>query len=1017
MQLRKATTFIVSTASFFLASNVAATSLRGVGEAVEFEDDILTEEKAGTFLLALVDYEDNSVHSGPEETFNVMVDNTIYEIDDADDDLKRLKSGEAVTIPVGTVLSSKSGKVETNGAKIMASKGGKKDGGSFKKTAKGLFKRDLEGRTEEQQRNVDQLRRHLVSVGDKSVVAVRVQTTDAVYGFSEAVLRREVFGIRGDTGQDDTLNLSSGYEQCSFGALTFTPLASETGNDGGDEVSIVDGVVTISVDVASNGISDSIVRNAVTDKIKAVFGSNMQAVADYWMYCLPPGTSGSWIAYAYINSYISVYNNQWCNYPSGQMHEIGHNLGYAHSGESQTYDDQSGMMGYSYSQDDGPEMCFNAAKSWQTGWYGESGTQEEDKTLEYSSGDGCLVKTISGIADYETTSNKVLIKIVNPSNNGADLFVAFNAKTGINSGTLEAGNQVTVVQVGSGGGEVYSESTLLAKLSAGGSYTTGSNFGGDLTVEVEGISASGTDYTADVKIYFGSECTVTPPPVPTPPPTPMPTKEGQSGPQMASYNAALGAPKCSFGSTCDSGNTLNGRGTMSGGNEPNQSNTLNSCTDGNSGSYHGDESIDKIVVSQESGSLNDFTEGDVVTISATVWCWSSGTSDFIDFYYASDASNPEWTQIGDRQTCPGGGQQTVSATYTLPEGSIQAVRANMMYGASSTAGAASCTSGSYDDTDDLVITVKPNQPVGPPTAPPTALPTANPTQNPTPQPSNAPTPVPSNPPTSQPTPVPTTPPTQNPTAQPTKNPTPQPSNAPTPVPSNPPTSQPTPVPTAPPTQNPTAQPTQNPTPQPTNPPVVGSTPPPTPVPTSAPSNPPTSPPTAQPTDVVTPSPTNNPTAPPTSSPTTSPGEVSKTLVCGRGDIEDKPCAEGLEGTALIDEIHEVRCCRDCTGISCSKPWKRKCGAFEPNLYARSKFAGVCKRGTFEEALDFCRRDSRTRLCTPLEVENSCAKGTGCNFDKQQVWACAYDGHACEADAECCGSCVNGTCAGEFDLFP
>eukprot|EP00984_Skeletonema_dohrnii_P031417 scaffold23882_cov72-Skeletonema_dohrnii-CCMP3373.AAC.1 len=62
-------------------------------------------------------------------------------------------------------------------------------------------------------------------------------------------------------------------------------------------------------------------------------------------------------------------------------------------------------------------------------------------------------------------------------------------------------------------------------------------------------------------------------------------------------------------------------------------------------------------------------------------------------------------------------------------------------------------------------------------------------------------------------------------------------------------------------------------------------------------------------------------------------------------------------------------------------------------------------------------DSNTRLCTPLEVENSCARGTGCNFDKEQVWACAYDGHACEADAECCGSCVNGTCAGEVNLFP
>ena len=212
-----------------------------------------------------------------------MVENSIYEVDDADDELKRLASGEAVTIPVGAVLSSKSGKVETNGAKIKASKGGKKDGGGFKKTTKGLFERNLEGRTEAQQRNVDQLRRHLVSLGDKSVVAVRVQTTDAVYGFSEAVLRREVFGIRGDTGQDDTLNLSSGYEQCSYGALTFTPLASETGNDGGGEVSIVDGVVTISVDVAANGNSDGTVRNAVTNKIKAVFGSDMEAVADYWM--------------------------------------------------------------------------------------------------------------------------------------------------------------------------------------------------------------------------------------------------------------------------------------------------------------------------------------------------------------------------------------------------------------------------------------------------------------------------------------------------------------------------------------------------------------------------------------------------------------------------------------------------------------------------------------------------------------------------------------------------------------
>eukprot|EP00984_Skeletonema_dohrnii_P002238 scaffold781_cov99-Skeletonema_dohrnii-CCMP3373.AAC.3 len=82
----------------------------------------------------------------------------------------------------------------------------------------------------------------------------------------------------------------------------------------------------------------------------------------------------------------------------------------------------------------------------------------------------------------------------------------------------------------------------------------------------------------------------------------------------------------------------------------------------------------------------------------------------IDFYYAADASNPDWTQIGNRRLCPGGGQQTmVTATFALPQGSLQAVRANFVVGSGSS-GMNSCTSGSWDDTDDLdlVISVQPN---------------------------------------------------------------------------------------------------------------------------------------------------------------------------------------------------------------------------------------------------------------------------------------------------------------------
>jgi len=138
-------------------------------------------------------------------------------------------------------------------------------------------------------------------------------------------------------------------------------------------------------------------------------------------------------------------------------------------------------------------------------------------------GDSCFSGRLTGVADYGATGNKVLVKIVNPSGIGDDIFVAFNAKKGINSGTVNAVNQVTVVQVKSGGGTSFSESSLLSKMNAGGSYIN-SNFGGkQLTVQVGSVSVSGSEYYADVKIYFGSSCTGAPPPAPAPSPSPSPS--------------------------------------------------------------------------------------------------------------------------------------------------------------------------------------------------------------------------------------------------------------------------------------------------------------------------------------------------------------------------------------------------------------------------------------------------------------------------------------------------------------
>ena len=171
--------------------------------------------------------------------------------------------------------------------------------------------------------------------------------------------------------------------------------------------------------------------------------------------------------------------------------------------------------------------------------------------------------------------------------------------------------------------------------------------------------------------------------------------------QMAVFDPTLKAPKCAtVGSSCDSGaSLLLGRDTMSGGAEPNQPNNINgACADGTSGTFHSDESNDRIVVASTSGGA--MTHGQTVKVTATVWAWNTGSADALDLYYAANANSPTWVFIGTIVP-PAGGAQALSSTYTLPTGSLQAVRANFRYQGS----ASSCSTGAYDDHDDLVFGV------------------------------------------------------------------------------------------------------------------------------------------------------------------------------------------------------------------------------------------------------------------------------------------------------------------------
>src|SRR3982075_138537 len=179
------------------------------------------------------------------------------------------------------------------------------------------------------------------------------------------------------------------------------------------------------------------------------------------------------------------------------------------------------------------------------------------------------------------------------------------------------------------------------------------------------------------------------------------TASGGGGLQTATYSSTFKAPSCaSVGSGCDSGpSLLLGRDTLSGGAEPNQPNTINnSCADGTSGTFHSDESNDRLVVTTTDGSA--FAAGKTVKVSATVWAYSSFSSDHLDLYYAANASSPSWVLIGTLAPTVAGAQ-TLSANYTLPSGSSQAVRAQFRYKRS----ASSCSTGAYDDHEDLVFAV------------------------------------------------------------------------------------------------------------------------------------------------------------------------------------------------------------------------------------------------------------------------------------------------------------------------
>jgi hypothetical protein len=182
--------------------------------------------------------------------------------------------------------------------------------------------------------------RNLAILGDKTILVVRVVADGGTTSFQESKLAEEVF--------EDELNIATQYTACSDGKLNFAKASNRPlTNTNSDvvETDISNGVTTVKVSSPTSPSTSNAadMRTDIVNRLQLNFGVSPRTLANHVMLCLPAGSMDG-IAYAYINHWLSVYSDRWCNYPSTQMHEIGHNLGLAHANENGFYKDQTGMV-------------------------------------------------------------------------------------------------------------------------------------------------------------------------------------------------------------------------------------------------------------------------------------------------------------------------------------------------------------------------------------------------------------------------------------------------------------------------------------------------------------------------------------------------------------------------------------------------------------------------------------------------------------------------------------------------